>query len=151
MAVWSYATIWELIAAEQPDRPAIVQGQTQLSWRDFDGEADAMASHLLASGLERNAKVGAYLQNSPHYLVATHAAFKAGLAPFNVNYRYGAEELFYLFDNADAAAVFFHTGYSGRIEEIRGRLPLVRSSSLVELCLQPASHDESRPWFRQRV
>jgi fatty-acyl-CoA synthase len=127
LAVWSYATIWELIAAKQPDRPAIIQGETQLAWRDFDGEADAIATHLLASGLKRNAKVGAYLQNCPHYLVATHAAFKAGLAPFNVNYRYGAEELFYLFDNADAEAVFFHTGYSARIEEIRPRLPQVKT------------------------
>ena len=33
------------------------------------------------------------------------AAFKAGLVPFNTNYRYGGDELTYLFDNADAEAM----------------------------------------------
>jgi len=46
--------------------------------------------------------------------------------PFNVNYRYGPEEVFYLFDNADAEAVIFHGAFASLIDQVRGRLPLVK-------------------------
>ena len=34
--------------------------------------------------------------------------FKAGLVPVNTNYRYGDDELVYLWTNADVVAVVFH-------------------------------------------
>ena len=52
------------------------------------------------------------------------AAFKAGLAPVNTNYRYVADELLYLFDNADAEAVVFGASFSETVDAIRGRLNL---------------------------
>ena len=54
---------------------------------------------------------------------AFNAAFKAGLAPFNTNYRYGGDELTYLFDNADAEAVVFHASFAEMADKVRGRLP----------------------------
>jgi 3-oxocholest-4-en-26-oate---CoA ligase len=130
--VWSYANAWEPIARMQPHEPAVLQGEHSLSWGEFDAQADALAARLLEAGLRHNAKVGAYLHNCPEYLTAHFAAFKAGLAPFNVNYRYTADELLYLFDNADAEAVVFHAGFAQRIDEIRARLPLVKIWIAVE-------------------
>jgi fatty-acyl-CoA synthase len=124
--VWSYANAWEPIARLQPDHPALVQGAQILTWGEFDLQADALAAALLRAGLQHNAKVATYLYNCPEYMTATYAAFKAGLAPFNVNYRYTADELLYLFDNADAEAVIFHAGFAERLDEIRARLPLVK-------------------------
>ena len=49
-----------------------------------------------------------YLYNCPEYLQSTFAAVKVGLVPVNTNYRYGDDELSYLWDNADAVAVVFH-------------------------------------------
>jgi 3-oxocholest-4-en-26-oate---CoA ligase len=37
-----------------------------------------------------------------------YASFKAGMATVNTNYRYAADELVYLWDNADVIAVVFH-------------------------------------------
>src|SRR5208282_3705014 len=64
--------------------------------------------------------------NGPEYLETYYAAFKAGLAPVNTNYRYVADELIYLFDNADAEAVVFHASFAPTVEQIRGRLPMVK-------------------------
>ena len=64
------------------------------------------------------------MYNGPEYLETYFAAFKAGLAPVNTNYRYGPEELTYLFDNADAEAVVFHAGFTDVVERIRTRLGL---------------------------
>jgi hypothetical protein len=93
MTDWAYADVWEQIAAAIPDRPAQIQANRTLTWRAFDRRANALAAHLLRAGLQRQAKVAAFLYNAPEYLETYYAAFKAGLVPVNTNYRYGAEEL----------------------------------------------------------
>ncbi len=127
MTAWTFADVGEAIAGAQPERPALVQGERVVTWGAFDVRADAVAEALIASGLERQAKVAAYLFNGPEYLETYFAAFKAGLAPVNTNYRYGAEELFYLFDNADAEAVVFHASFAETLEPIRARLSRVKT------------------------
>ena len=124
---WTFADVWEAIAAAQPGRAALIQDQRVITWGQFDARADALAAHLLAAGLPRQAKVAAFLYNGPEYLETYFAAFKAGLAPVNTNYRYGPEELIYLFDNADAEAIVFHAGFSEIVERIRARLPTVKT------------------------
>jgi 3-oxocholest-4-en-26-oate---CoA ligase len=127
MTAWTFADVWEAIAAQQPDRPANIQGERVLTWGEFDARADALAAHLIAAGVGHQAKIAAYLYNGPEYLETYYAAFKAGMAPVNANYRYGPEELIYLFDNADAEAVVFHAGFEETLDIIRARLPKVKA------------------------
>jgi acyl-CoA synthetase (AMP-forming)/AMP-acid ligase II len=126
VAEWTYADIWESIAEAVPDRPCQIHDQRVLSWVQFDARANALARRLLDAGLGKQAKVGAYLHNAPEYLETYFAAFKAGLVPVNTNYRYVADELVYLFDNADAEAVVFHASFTPTVEQIRGALPRVK-------------------------
>ena len=127
MVTWSYADIWESVAAAVPARAAQVRGDRVISWGDFDARANGLARHFLDAGLQRQSKVAAYLYNAPEYLETYFAAFKAGLAPVNTNYRYVADELIYLFDNADAEAVVFHASFTPMVEQIMGRLPKVKT------------------------
>ena len=53
--------------------------------------------------------------------------FKAGLAPVNTNYRYGDDELVYLWDNADVVAVVFHGTFADVVDAVRPRLPRIRT------------------------
>jgi acyl-CoA synthetase (AMP-forming)/AMP-acid ligase II len=124
---WTFADVWEAIAAVQPDHPAFIQGERVLTWSQFDTRADALAAHMIEAGLERQGKVAAFLYNGPEYIESYYAAFKGGFAPVNTNYRYGPEELFYLFDNADAQAVVFHSSFAEVLETIRGRLGGVKA------------------------
>jgi fatty-acyl-CoA synthase len=127
VTAWNYANIWESVAAAVTDRPAQIQGERVLSWSQFDRRANALAKALLEAGLGQQAKVAAYLYNAPEYLETYFAAFKAGLVPVNTNYRYVADELIYLFDNADAEAVVFHAAFAPTVEHIRHLLPKVKA------------------------
>ena len=69
------------------------------------------AATLLAAGVTRQDKVAHYLYNCPEYLESMFGLYKAGLAPVNTNYRYAADELVYLWDNADVVAVVFHGAF----------------------------------------
>ena len=126
MEAWNYANLWESVAAAAPDRPALIQGRKVVPYRDFDRRANALARRMLEAGVSHQSKVGAYLYNAPEYLETYFAAFKAGLAPFNINYRYGGEELTYLLENADAEVVVFHASFAATADKVRGSLPKVK-------------------------
>ncbi len=126
MTDWNYADVWETVAAVQPDLVAVTQGARTMTWGDFDRGADAVARFLIDLGVEQQDKVAVYLYNSPEYLQTTFAAMKAGLVPVNTNYRYGDDELSYLWDNADAVAVVFHGAFAQRVEGLLDRVPRVK-------------------------
>ncbi len=127
MSGWNFADLWEAITDHQPDALAQRQADRSTTWSEFDRRADGVAAHLLASGVAEQDKVAQYVYNAPEYLESCFAAFKAGLATVNTNYRYTADELVYLWDNADVVAVVFHGVFSARCEEVRARLPRMRT------------------------
>ena len=101
MTDWNFADAYETVATKVPYAPCQIQGERTLSWAEVDRRANGLALDLLDAGLGHQAKVAAYLYNAPEYLESYFAAFKAGLVPVNTNYRYGPEEIAYLFDNSD--------------------------------------------------
>jgi acyl-CoA synthetase (AMP-forming)/AMP-acid ligase II len=119
--------VFEALADRQPDALAQRYGGTSTTWSQFDRRADGLAATLLAAGVVEQDKVAQYLYNAPEYLESVFAAFKAGLAIVNTNFRYAADELVYLWDNADVVAVVFHGEFSDRIADIRDRLPRIRT------------------------
>lgn len=106
------ATLWEAIADAVPERLAIVQGATRRTWSEFDDRSARLGGVLRAHGLGAGAKVGQLLYNSPEFLETYFAALKLRAVPFNINYRYTADELAYLLTNADADALVYHSSLS---------------------------------------
>jgi acyl-CoA synthetase (AMP-forming)/AMP-acid ligase II len=126
MTDWNYADVWETVADVQPAAIAVTQGNRNVAWDEFDRGADGIARFLLDLDAVQQDKVALYLHNSPEYLQATFGAVKVGLVPVNTNYRYGDDELSYLWENADAIAVVFHGAFTDRIEGILDRVPGVK-------------------------
>jgi 3-oxocholest-4-en-26-oate---CoA ligase len=145
MTGWNYAEILETLAGAHPDRVAQICGDRQYTWAQFNSRADSLAAHLLAGGLGEQAKVAAYLTNGPEYLETYFAAFKAGMVPVNTNFRYGPEEIRYLFDNSDAEAVVFHATYAELLNQVRDTLPGVTQWIVVDDPGSP-NNGSSAPW-----
>ncbi|MEO7398596.1 MAG: AMP-binding protein [Ilumatobacteraceae bacterium] len=124
---WNFAEIWEHNADRFPEAPAQIHVDRTDTWAQFDRRADGIAATLLAGGAAHQDKVAQYLYNCPEYLESTFAAFKAGLAPVNTNYRYTDDEIVYLWDNADAVAVVFHATFSDRCDALRHRLEGIKT------------------------
>ena len=122
---WNLADVFERIADQIPDELAQQQGDRVFTWAEFDRRADGVAQALLDAGLGEQDKVAQYLYNCPEYIESVYASFKAGMATVNTNYRYAADELVYLWDNADVIAVVFHGSFVPNIDEIRHRLPRI--------------------------
>ena len=126
MSNWNFADLYEGIASRIPDHPCQIQGDRIITWGQFDARTNALAADMLAAGLTHQSKVAEYLYNCPEYLETYIAAFKGGFVPANTNYRYGPEEVTYLFDNSDAEAVVFHAAFVPLVDSIRVNLPKVK-------------------------
>ena len=124
MPGWNFADAFEVVAEALPDATAQVHGDRRYSWREFDRRSDGIALALLEAGAEQQDKVALYVHNGPEYMESCTGAWKAGLVPVNTNYRYTADELAYLWDNADAVAVVFHGTFAETADAVRDRVPV---------------------------
>src|SRR5690349_8599621 len=138
--VFNLATIQEAIAAAIPDRECIVFHDRRITWGAFTDRTRRLANYLrsrrLGCRVERTAlrnwesgqdHLGLYLHNGNEYLEGMVGAYKARVAPFNVNYRYVEDELVYLLDNADATALVYHARFAPTLANILPKLPRLRT------------------------
>ncbi|WEK42047.1 MAG: AMP-binding protein [Candidatus Sphingomonas colombiensis] len=132
VAQFNLADLFEIVAGAVGDRIAIKHDGGAISFAEFNARADRLAAALADRGVGRGATVGLYLMNGPEYLEGFLAAMKCGATPFNINYRYRAEELRYMLDNAGAAAVIHGAEFSPVLREIRAKLPALKVSIAVE-------------------
>jgi len=124
---WNFADVWETVAEEVPDAPALIHGDDRRTWAEIDRRADGVARALLdEAGARHQDKVAQYLYNGNEYTESVVACAKAGLVPVNTNYRYTDEELAYIWENSDAVAVVFHGAFAERVDAVRARVPGVR-------------------------
>ena len=127
-----FSLIWESVADSVPEHVALIQGERQISWRDYEDRAARLAQGLIDAGLGHNSKVGMYLYNSPEYAETNFAAMKIGGVPINVNYRYLDDELHYLLENADIEALGFHSSLGDRVARVCDRLPMLKAMICVD-------------------
>jgi len=136
---FSVAEVHEAIAAGRRDEVCLVYRDRRLTWAELTNRTRRLANHLIAQGLgchtERDQLQGhesgqdhlaIYLHNGNEYLEAMLGSFKARVAPFNVNYRYVAEELQYLLDDSQATAVVVHSQFTPTLAEVLPDLPKLR-------------------------
>jgi fatty-acyl-CoA synthase len=112
------AAAHEAISAAVPDRECVVWRERRLSWAAVGERTRRLAGVLRAHGLgwhrDRSIlsgwesgqdHVALYLHNGNEFLEGMLGAYKARVAPFNVNFRYVAEELTYVLNDASARAI----------------------------------------------
>jgi acyl-CoA synthetase (AMP-forming)/AMP-acid ligase II len=135
---FNLAEVHEAVAAANPDRPAIIWRDRSWSYAELTDRSRRFANALLGRGIgvhrqraelagheSGQDQVALYLHNGNEYLEAMIGSFKARAAPFNVNYRYVAEELRYLLDNAAAKVVVYHAAFAPVLAEVLADLPRV--------------------------
>lgn len=120
---FNYADVFEQVAQVLPaDAPALIHDGRCINWQGLDQRANRIARQLQTAGLQAGDKVAFYLTNGPAYSEVLNACFKARFTHVNVNYRYVADELFYILDNSDSRAVFYSSRFASTVQELHPRL-----------------------------
>lgn len=116
---FNLADLFELVTDTVGDREALICGDRRLTYADLDERVNRLAHVLADKGVERGQHVGLYLYNGTEYVEAMMACYKLGAVPININYRYVAAELVYLFNDADLVALVHHQEFAPTIAEVR--------------------------------
>ena len=124
---FNFADLFEVVADTVPERTAVVSGDRRLTYAELDDRTTRFAHVLAAANVGIGEHVGIYLHNQAEHLEAMLGCYKRRAVPINVNYRYGPEELAYLFDDAETVALVYGTEYRDNVAALLPRLPKLRT------------------------
>ena len=88
-----------------PDKVAIIDGETCLTFGEFDAAVDRMAAGMVASGLEKGDRLALVSHNCWEFAVLDFAAARAGLVLVPINFMLGASEIAYIIDVSGASGL----------------------------------------------
>jgi acyl-CoA synthetase (AMP-forming)/AMP-acid ligase II len=128
---YNIADLFESIVDVVPSRVAVVSGDTQLSYAELDARANRLARFLRSRGVGPGQHVGLHLWNGHEFVEGMLAAFKLRAVPININYRYVADELRYLCDNADLVAVLTQSDYAETMRSVAANVPGLTTTIVV--------------------
>ena len=128
MSQFNLADLWEAVADHVPERVALRCRGEQRTYAQLEERANRLAHWFLDQGVAPGQHIGLYLQNCFEYVEGTLAAYKIRAVPINVNYRYTADELQYLFNDADLVGVLNQSSYNERVAEVASGAATLRWS-----------------------
>ncbi|GAU67396.1 probable fatty acid--CoA ligase [Streptomyces sp. NBRC 110611] len=144
---YNLADLFESIVDTVPGREALVYAdhpgtgtEHRLTYAELDRAANRLAHHLSHQGVGPGHHVGLHLHNGVGYLQALYACLKIRAVPVNVNYRYVADELAHLYQDADLVALVFDAEFTDRVAAALPRAPELRH--LVRIGDPPAGAPE---------
>lgn len=116
---FNIADLMECVADAVPTREAVVCRDQRRTYAELDERTTRLAHGLRSAGVGIGDHVGLYLRNSVEHIEVMLACYKARAVPINVNYRYVADELRYVCDDADLVALFHDAETVAPVDAVR--------------------------------
>lgn len=131
------ADLFEHAVDAAPENPAVQVGDDVITFAALEAEANKLGHFLQSRGVGVGNHVGLYAKNSIEHVIALIAILKIRAVAINVNYRYVAGELEYLFDNADLVAVIHDRVYGPLVAEVAPKIDGLNTFVAVPNPLEP--------------
>jgi len=113
-------------ATETPDRPAVISGDTTISYAELEARSNRLAHALRAGGLGVGAGVAVLMENRPEYFEVTWAGMRSGLLVTPINWHLSAAEARYIVEDCGADAIVASAGCADIVANLAG--PKIRLS-----------------------
>ena len=98
----------------------------EITWREFDRNANRFANLLLSRGVRKGDKVAILLMNCIEWLPIYFGVLKTGALAVPMNFRYTAEEIDYCLDLSDATVLVLGPEFVGRVSQVMKHLGNIR-------------------------
>ena len=113
----------QVSATRYPDKPALVFFDRHLTYAQLQQQAEAMAAHLRAQGVQDGDRVLLYLQNCPQWIVAYYAILRANAVVVPVNPMNKADELGHYITDPEARVAVCAADLAGELLHANASLP----------------------------
>ena len=161
---FNLAKAFDVLVESLSERECVVWRDRRLTYGEVADRSRRLGAYLHGRGLgvqrERSGlrswesgqdHVALALYNGNEYLEGMLGAYRARVAPFNVNYRYVGEELRYLLDDARPRAMILHSSLAPTLAEV---LPTLDAPPEVLLQVQDDSGNPLLPeaaWYEEAL
>ena len=108
--MYNLSVVLEDSARTAPDRPALVLGETSLTYAEVDAAACRVAHLLVELGVEPGDRVALSCPNLPQFPIVYFGILKAGAVVVPLNVLNKPREITYYLDDTDAAVAFCFEG-----------------------------------------
>jgi acyl-CoA synthetase (AMP-forming)/AMP-acid ligase II len=129
---FNIADLFEHAVDYFPERLAVACGDDEANYAQLEEQANRLAHHLAEHGVTAGSHVGMCTRNRLQAVVTMLAVYKLRAALVNVNYRYTANEIRYVLDNADVVALVHERMYADRIAAALPDAPSVKHVVVIE-------------------
>jgi acyl-CoA synthetase (AMP-forming)/AMP-acid ligase II len=129
---FNIADLFEHSADRHAHREAVVAGGERRTFAALEERANRLAHHLTDAGVRPGDHVAVYGYNSADWVESMLAVYKVRAACVNVNFRYVADELVYLLDQARPTALIFQRRFSEQVGRVGPRVPSLRHLVVTE-------------------
>ena len=126
------------------ERDPAKNSRKEITWDEFDAEANRVASALLSRGIKKGDKVVHLMMNCIEWLPAYFGILRTGAWVVPLNFRFSAEDIIYCSDIAEARAFIFGEEFVDRINPIKE----VLDKTVVDYIY--VGPDDSRPDYAEQ-
>lgn len=109
-----------------PDRVALVQGDTRITYEEMATRVKRLANALQGLGVTAGSHVAVLAMNSPQVVETYYACATLGAVFVPLNYRAKQEELTYMINTAGAEVIFVGERYLDLLESIKPSLTTIK-------------------------
>ncbi|MDA8386950.1 MAG: AMP-binding protein, partial [Actinomycetota bacterium] len=106
----SLADLLRRSAARFPDKTALIDGETSLTFAQLDAAVSATAGALLERGLAKGDRLAVLSRNSWQFVVLSFACARAGVMFVPINFMLKANEVDFILEHSEAIAVVADDG-----------------------------------------
>jgi acyl-CoA synthetase (AMP-forming)/AMP-acid ligase II len=124
-----------------PDRPALIQEDLELTYRQLDERCNRVARGLIDRGVRPGERVALLWPNDIRYMESMLGAIRAGAVAVPLNIKFGDEALTYVLENSDSVAIV-----AGPMALERARL-LARGTPAIRFVAGPDELQAAEPEF----
>src|SRR6516164_6197799 len=113
-------------AEANPDRTAVLDGDSQWSYRRMQTATHEIARSLWAEGLRGQEPAGIYSHNDARVLLCMLGIMRAGAVWVPINHRNAIEANVEYMNYVEMAWLFYHSWFRNNVCEIQARVPSLR-------------------------
>src|SRR3954468_2611476 len=120
---FNLADLFEAAVDAFGEREYLVAEGQRRTYAEMEDRANRLAHHLAAQGVGPGDHVGIYALNCVEWVETLWAVFKLRAVWININYRYVADELRYIFGNANLKALVVQAEFAEQANDVRDAMP----------------------------
>jgi amino acid adenylation domain-containing protein len=122
-------SLMEEKALQAPGNVAMVQGDTQCSYRELNDKSNQVARYLISNGVKPNDAVAIIIGRSFDMIIAMFGILKAGAQYVPIEPAYPVSRQLYILKNADATAVLTDRQYPVESSPDKPNIPFLRATN----------------------